>query len=163
MALDKIKRSFIWLRDSLEIIDRTTLPGTILGEVRPVLDTFGWDRLVEPEFVSQFAAAPANGVAGPVTPQGVVRVILTASVRHTDTGVDHFLWIEKLQTDITLITHITPPTIAVPVDVPQSLTRWIWCEPGTRLRGRSDINLVAGAIAFSFTFLDLPFGEYIPH
>lgn len=163
MARDKIKRSFIWLRNSLELIDRTTLPGEILGEVRPTLDTFGWDRLKQNEFSTQFASAPANGVAGPVTPEGVVRLILTASVRHTDTGVVHFMWIEKLESVITEITHVTDPTVEKPVNVPESLKRWIWVPPGARLRARVLTNLVAGSVAFNFTFIDLPFGEYIPH
>jgi len=163
MARDKVKRAFTWLRTSLRIIDRTTLPGEILGEIRPILDTFGWDRLHEASsFASPFTAAPGNIVTGPVTPDDVIRVYLTAAVRHTDTGVSKFLWIEKsLPGNLTFV-GVTPPTLAIPPQVPQALGRVIVLEPAARLRGRTDVNLVAGAIALDLNFIDLPFGEYIP-
>lgn len=163
MARDKVKRAFIWIRSALRIIDRTTLPGEILGEIRPILDTFGWDRLREAtELGTTFTAAPGVSTTGAVTPDDVLRVYVAGAVRHTDVGVNHFLWIEKVLRDTSQVIELTPPTLAVPVDVPQCLTRWIVVEPGARLRGVTDLALVAGAIALNLNFIDLPFGEYIP-
>jgi len=162
LAIDKIKRNFVWLRKVLGIIDKTTLPGEILGEVRPTLDTFGWDQLQQPSaFGSTFAVAPATSTAAAVTPEGFLRVYFHAAVRHTDTGVDHFLWIEKVLANTGQVIEITPPNIQVPVGVPQSATQWIMVEAGATIRGRTDIPLVAGAIALNVNFVDLPSGEYI--
>jgi len=162
LPTDKIKRNFVWLRKVLGIIDKTTLPGEILGDVRPTMDLFGWDRLGEvTSFSTSFSAAPANSTAGAITPEGFLRCYFSGGVRHTDVGVDHFLWIEKIMPDAAQVVELTPATVAVPVTVPQALDRWVFCEAGARLRGRAGVNLVAGAIAMNLNFVDLPIGEYI--
>jgi len=163
MAIDKIKRSFVWLRQVLGIIDKTTLPGDVLGEVRVGMDLFGWDRLTVTEHDTSGAAAPASTVSGPVTPQGILRLVLHASVVHTDTGVNHFLWIDRVQPTGGAIVGITSPNVAVPVNVDVGMQNWAYLEPGTVMRGRADIALVAGALVLDILFIDLPFGEYIPH
>ena len=92
MAIDKIKRAFIWMRVALRITDKTTLPGDVLGEIRPILDTFGWDRR-SPE-----SSGPGDGpqtennqsnLAGDVVtlsavPEGVMRYVLYASASHDE-------------------------------------------------------------------------------
>lgn len=162
MATDKIKRNFVWLRKVLGIIDKTTLPGEVLGDVRPTMDLFGWDRLADvPEFASPFTAAPGTITTGPVTPEGFLRCYKHVAVRHTDTGVSHFLWIEKGLPGAVFV-GLTAPNIEVPPLVPQAAPKWILVEPGAFLRGRTDIALVAGAIAMDMSFFDLPIGEYIP-
>ena len=162
MAIDKIKRNFVWLRRVLGIIDKTTLPGEIVGEVRPTMDIFGWDRLFGPtEHDTSGVAAPATTVSGPVTPDDVLRVVLHASVVHTDTGVTHFLWIDKLMPIGGFIVGMPVPLAAVPVDVDVGTQSWIFLEPGSTLRGRADTALVAGALVLDINFIDLPAGEYI--
>ncbi len=162
MAIDKIKRSFIWLRQVLGIIDKTTLPGDVLGEVRVGMDLFGWDKLAGPlEFDNSGIAAPGIIVNGPITPDDVLRVYFHASVTHTDTGVNHFIWIDRLTPSGDNI-GVTNPNVAVPSTVDQASVHWIWVQPGARLRGRADVALVAGALVLDLQFIDLPFGEYIP-
>lgn len=161
---DKIKRSFVWLRKTLGIIDKTTLPGEVLGDVRPVIDLFGWDRLGEASVVSaNSVVAPGATVNGDVTPDGVLRLVLHANVQHTDTNVDHFLWIDKLaQAAGGFIVGVTSPNVAVPVLVDQSTSGWFVLAPGDRIRGNADVALVAGALTLNTNFIDLPLGEYIP-
>lgn len=162
MTTDKIKRSFVWLRKTLGIIDKTTLPGDVLGEVRPIMDVFGWERLGEPsEFISPFTAAPGNTVTSTLVPDTVVRLILFAAVRHTDPGVPHFLWIDKVMpggaTNVSLTSNPTDQLTSLP----QGLTRRIILEPGSALRGRSLDALVGGALALDINFIDIPIGEYV--
>lgn len=162
MSTDKIKRSFVWLRKTLGIIDKTTLPGEVLGGVRPVMDLFGWERLGEPsQFISPFTASPGNTVTSAVVPPDFVRLILFAAVRHTDPGVTHFLWIDKVMpVGGTTVSLVPSPTLQ-DTNVPQALARHVILEPGSALRGRSVDALVGGAIALDINSLDIPLGEYV--
>lgn len=164
MGIDKIKRNFVWLRQVLGIIDKTTLPGEILGDVRPTMDLFGWDRLGEASsFSASAVAAPGFLVNGPITPEGIVRLVLNASVRHTDAGVDHLLWIDKdMRGPSAQLVGVTTPYLALPTGVDASADHWIMLAPRHRLRGRAAAALVAGALTLAFEFIDLPQGEYIP-
>lgn len=164
MASDKIKRNFVWLRRVLGIIDKTTLPGEILGDVRPTMDLFGWDRLAEASsFSASAVAAPGFLVNGPITPEGVVRLVLNASVRHTDTGVSMFMFIDKdMRGTSAELVGVTTPYVQLPPNVDASADRWLTLAPRHRLRGRAEAALVAGALTLSFEFIDLPIGEYIP-
>ncbi len=158
-----INRALMWLRRSLEVTEVTDSPQVLSELLRPTIDVFGWERLGENvEFSTQFANAPATTVAGPVTPDGVLRLITLASVRHTDTGVTHQLFIEKLMPVITNIVHVQTAQLELAVNIPLALDRWITVEAGARLRAVSPLALVAGAIAFNFNFIDLPIGEYVP-
>jgi len=159
---DKIKRSFVWLRKTLGIIDKTTLPGAVLGDVRPVMDLFGWDRLSDQAaiFESPFTGAPGTAVTSTITPLGVVRVVLFAAVRHTDPGVSHFLWIDKVVPGLQTVS-MTPSPIDNLTNVPQGLGRYVILEPGSFLRGRSADALIAGALALDFNFIEVPAGEYV--
>ncbi len=157
-----INRALMWLRKTLEITEETEAP-QVLGELlRPTIDVFGWDRLTVQEYISTSAAAPAASVNTATTPVDVMRLYLNASVRHTDTGVAHQMWIEKIAVGSLLFMGIVNSQPAeIPVGVRFGIDRWIWCEPGTRMRAQSSIALVAGALAFEVNFIDLPFGEYI--
>lgn len=161
MASDKIKRNFVWLRKVLEIIEKTTLPGVILGDVRPTIDTFGWDRLSEdPTFANTFDPAPAIEVDSATVPENVVRLYLHAAVRHTEPAVNHFLWIERVL-PVELEIGVTQPNAAMPPTVPQGTDHWLLLAPGEFLRAKTDVTLIAGALALDVLFVDLPFGEYI--
>ncbi len=157
-----INRGFTWLRKVLEITEETDAPSVLSEIVRPSMDLFGWERLGGvTEFDSSGAAAPAQFVNGPTTPDDVLRLYVHASVVHTDTGVTKFLWIEKQLPITTSVIGCTVPQ-NVPINVDVGSPDWIWVEAGARLRGRSDINLVAGALVLDLNFIDLPIGEYIP-
>ncbi len=157
-----INRAFSWIKKVLEVTEPTDVPDRVAPLVQPGMDVFGWERLAGPTtHVNAGAAAPASIVTGPLTPQGILRVVFHASVRHTDTGVVHFLWIDKLMPTGGGLIGITSSNVEVPVGVDQGLDRWIFLEPGCRIRGRAGIALVAGAIALDMNFIDLPFGEYI--
>lgn len=161
MPTDKIKRSFVWLRKTLGIIDKTTLPGEVLGEVRPVMDLFGWDRLGEVSiFESPFTVAPGTAVTSTEVPEDVVRLVLFAAVRHTDPGVTHFLWLDKVMPGAQTLS-LTPSPIDNGTFVPQGLGRHIILEPGSFLRGRSADALIGGALALDMNFIDVPIGEYV--
>lgn len=156
-----INRALMWLRKTLEITELTDSPQVLSEVLRPTIDVFGWDRLSETVFDSPFVAAPGLTVNSDVTPDDVLRVYLHAAVRHTDAGVTHTLWIQKLANVGGISVGVTSPFLAVPVGVPIAAQQWILVEPGARLQGRAPIALVAGAIAMDLNFVDLPIGEYI--
>lgn len=162
MASDKIKRSFVWLRRTLEIIAKTTLPGEILGEVRPILDTFGWDRLQEEQFSQATAAAPARAVASDTPPVGTLRFVLGASLEHTDTGVTATGWLLKRR-------NPGATDVGLPTDRSAIVVGEFLSMQGTTFLVNNDFIIaevfavpVAGQLSLRLRFIDLPFGEYIP-
>lgn len=161
----KIKKAIFWMQKALEVLgQRTALPDKIEETIIPTLSAFGWERLFEaPGFDTSGAAAPASTVVGPVTPQDILRLVIHASVVHTDTGVDHNLWIDKVMAIAGQTVGISAAGVQVPINVDVGLDRWIWLGPGEIMRGRADVALVAGALVLDICFIDLPLGEYIPH
>ncbi len=159
-----INRALMWLRKSLEITEETDSPQTLSEILRPTIDVFGWERLAaRTQFAAASVAAPGIIVNGPVTPDGVLRLVLNASVRHTDTGVDHFIWIDlDMRGASAELVGITSPSVAVPPLVDQSTDRWFTIAPTHRFRGRAELATIAGALTLSMTFIDLPIGEYVP-
>jgi len=160
MALDKIKRQFIWLRKVLGIIDKTTLPGEVMGEVRVAMDMFGWDRLPEAQIaqVSNPLASFANSAVGP---DDVIRVILNASARHTDV-INHDIWIEKNPVASLLRVGLNQPTNVIG-GTDAGLTRPTFLAPGDFLRARAEAAVGVGTMVITTYFVDLPRGEYIPY
>ncbi len=161
----KIKKAIFWMQKALEVLgQRTALPDKVEDTIIPTLSAFGWERLFEaPGFDTSGAAAPASSVNAGAVPQDVLRLVTHASVVHTDTGVDHLLWIDKVMAIAGQTVGISNPSIAVPINVDVGLDRWVWLGPGEIMRGRADIALVAGALVLDVCFIDLPLGEYIPH
>lgn len=162
MAQDKIKRSFVWIRKTLGIIDKTTLPGEILGEVRPILDMFGWERLLEEVVLSVNALFPAVAVASATPPVGTVRLILAASLEHGDVAVNHIGWIVKRRnpgaTDVGLSTDRTE------FDAGEflSLTRPTFLQNNDFLVGEIIGAPAAGNLSLRTFHIDLDPGEYVP-
>lgn len=166
MALDKIKRSFIWLRNALRIIDRTTLPGEILGEVRPSIDVFGWDRLANDTQEELVQGADATSIVVlTAVPQGIMRYVIYASMSHNDPGNI------TLSMQVRLAAGITPTDIAVQGSIKNvpvqpfrtSLDRNILLKPGEALIARSAPTPAVGAALFiRYKFIDIDVGEYIP-
>lgn len=164
MALDKIKRSFVWLRNSLRIIDRTTLPGQILGEVRPSIDVFGWERLdgdVQEENAQ--GLVQQNIVVLPIVPEGIMRYVIYASMSHNVPG------------NITLSMQVRLAFAALDIGVQgslknvpaspfrTSLDRNIVLQPGEQLICRSvPTPGVAETLFIRYKFIDIDVGEYIP-
>lgn len=164
MARDKVKRAFIWLRDSLRVIDKTTLPGEILGEIRPTLDTFGWERLGGPlQLESNTSGLGSNGNVLTPVPEGIMRYVVYASCSHNDTVSSLTLSLQ--------VRHPVGPTdfgIAPAIDILQApvrlgLDRRILLAPGQQL---ACFSTPAPGGAFALTvrmlFIDIPVGEYIP-
>ncbi len=168
MATDKVKRSFIWLRRTLGIIDKTTLPGEINGEVRPTVDTFGWDRLAPegagagPATLSTTGGAAADIIVFAAVPTGVMRYVMYASVSHNDPvagGLLLSLQIRAPSSDIGLQDPFQ--CLAQPARV--GLSRPILMAPGEILLARSvPAPAVATSMFAIYRFVDIDFGEYIP-
>lgn len=171
MAIDKIKRNFIWLRRVLGIIDKTTLPGDITGEVRPTIDLFGWERLapslvgVGPVSLSADGADNTDIAQFGVVPDNLMRLILRASMSTNDlvTGMTLSMEISSGGISISIASAIITPGIvpgAEPARYP--LERWMLMQPGDRLLVRSSTAPAVGSrLNVRMQFVDLDFGEYV--
>jgi len=172
MAEDKIKRAFVWLRQTLRITERTTLPGAVLGEIRPTIDTFGWDRRSpQPSGVGNGpinenaqGGLAADTVLLSIVPAGIMRYVLYLSYSHDDPAANLALSVQirtggPATIDIGLDPQVTD---AAPNPVRQGFNRPLLLEPGTRLLLRSSPAPAAGQRLFiRYRFVDLDFGEYI--
>ncbi len=158
-----INRALMWLRKTLEITEETDSPQILSELLRPTIDVFGWERLRGPTVHdTSGAGAPNTTVNGPVTPDDVLRLVLYASIVHTEAAVSRFLFIQKeMPAPSTAIVGITSPKIQLPPLVNEGADRWIYLEPGSRLQGVTDVALIAGALVLDINFIDLPIGEYI--
>lgn len=162
MATDKIKRNFLWLRRVLGIIDKTTLPGDIVGEVRPTIDTFGWDRLPEEQFLATVAPDPAQAVASGETPANTLRIVYGASLEHTDTGVTHTAWLIKRRNPGSI-------DVGLPTDRSTIVVREFMSMIGTTFLLAGDFIIaevvgvpVAGQLSLRLNVVDVDLGEYVP-
>jgi len=162
MASDKIKRSFLWMRKSLGIIEKTTLPGEVLGEVRPTMDLFGWERLVDLQVERINAAAPAVSIASNVLPDGVTRYIHSCSLTHTDTGVNHEASLIKRRNPSAF--NVGIPTDRTTISTLQqcSMIGRTFIKGNEFIIGQVLVPPVAGVITLTFYFVDIDEGEYIP-
>jgi len=152
----------MWLRKALQITEETESPQVLSEISQPTIDTFGWERLFGPTVHdTSGVGAPNTTVNGPLTPDDVLRVVLLASVAHTEAGVSRFMFIDKLMQDAVATVGVTSPKIQLPPLVVEGIDRWVFLEPGTRLRGQTDVALIAGALVLDINFVDLPIGEYI--
>jgi len=169
MARDKVKRAFIWMRNSLRIIDRTTLPGEILGEVRPTIDTFGWDRLspapagegAGPTAENAQGGLASNSVLLSAAPANVMRYVIFLSGSHDDPvagGLELSFQLRTAGIDI----GIAPSRVTAANPVRMGLERNIVLVPGQQLLLRSVPTPAIGTRLFlRMRFVDLDFGEYI--
>ncbi len=170
MARDKVKRAFLWLRQTLRIIEKTTLPGEILGEVRPTIDTFGWDRLnpqssgpgIGPTNENAQGALAADSVTLTGVPQGVMRYVIFLSCSHNDPvagGLELSMQIRTGGIDI----GIGESRVIAANPVRNGITRNILLAPGELLVCRSVPAPAVGTRLFiRYRFVDIDFGEYIP-
>lgn len=164
MALDKIKRNFTWLRKALGIIDKTTLPGLVDGDVRVVMDLFGWDRLPESQEIVASNPNTTQVSTAAFTDEGVLRLILLASTTHSDVGINHTMWITKRNPTRSLVVTGVP-TDRDNVDSGEqcSMIGHTFLTAGEILIGNTDIATQVGTnMIITTSFVDLPFGEYFP-
>ena len=159
MPVDKIKRSFTWLRKSLGIIDKTTLPGDVNGEVRVAMDLFGWDRLQQPAVHQNSGTAAATTVNGLICPADVLRLVLQGDVHHNDV-VDRTIWMEKVTPASSVALGIVVPRDLGSLE-PNPLERWVFLVEGERLRARADAMGAGMVLSLTISIIDLPVGEYI--
>ncbi|MEE8608028.1 MAG: hypothetical protein V3S55_10495 [Nitrospiraceae bacterium] len=169
MAIDKVKRSLIWLRQTLRITEKTTLPGEILGEIRPTVDSFGWDRLnpqssgegVGPQSVTIFGSTALAQMV-PV-PEGVMRYIIYASHNVNDALFVGLLFFEVVSDGIAAAVQAPFRFNLDAQNVPVGLERHLLLAPGDVLRGVSSVAVAGGSRnELRARFVDIDFGEYIP-
>jgi len=172
MAIDKIKRAFIWMRNTLRIIDRTTLPGEILGEVRPGIDTFGWDRLspqsagtgVGPVSENSQGSLASDIASLSAVPQGVMRYVIFASASHDDPVAGGLTISLQVRTFAPALLDIgISPGISIAADPARvGLDHPILLAPGEILLARSSpAPAAANRVRVRMLFVDIDAGEYI--
>lgn len=169
MAIDRIKRAFVWLRNTFSVIDKTTLPGEISGTIGPVVDVFGWSRLERggPVSVNAQGADATNFVQLVAVPDGIQRLVLRASIETNDAASTMTLSMQIRSAGIDI--SVSPPGRVEPGVVPGStpirfgLERNILLLPGEQLIGVSNpAPAVGSALIIRYNFVDIDVGEYIP-
>ncbi len=161
MARDKIKRAFIWMRNAMRIIEKTTLPGEISGEIRPIIDVFGWDRLQEPVFeTATVTGGAATEVQLSVVPENEARLYLSADFFHTSvTAKDiRIVFRDRGGQGVSL-----SRTLGFPANFFGNLERPILVPAGSRLAAvsRTAIGALEDLTIAGMSYT-LPIGEYVP-
>jgi len=161
MPSDKIKRLNTWLRKTLVITEKTTLPGTINGEVRPILDAMGWDLLQLTEHVNAVVPGPTLFARLPIVPADEAHLFLCCGARHDDPANQRIIGINyrdpagaeaPVQSGITL-----QPEQNVAVSRP------VLVLAGARLVAVSADSVIIGTnLTILGQFIRLNIGEYIP-
>jgi len=171
MASDRVKRAFIWMRTAMRIIDKTTLPGEIAGEIRPTIDTFGWDRLNPessgpgegPQSININGALANTTAAMAAVPDGVMRYIINASCQTDDPALVAFLRMEVVKGGIAIAAQEPFFINANGANVRIGMNRHLLLETGDVLQCVSSVAPAAGQRnAIRARFVDIDFGEYIP-
>ena len=151
----------IWMRRALGIIEKTTLPGEIVGEVRPTLDTFGWDKLSEPERQSVQVVGTIFEVSLPPAGDDELLYVFAVDVVHTD-GVSAKDIGIFLVDDTGLETSIST-TIGLSANFHRSVGFPVVVPPRFLLRARSRNAIITPSLfTISALFVRLDVGEYIP-
>ncbi len=162
MPTDKIKRALTWLRRSLEITDLTTLPGTINGEIRPVIDAFGWERYIEADSAT-FAQVNATAASMGVVAADTTRLILNANVETTNAII-------AVRLNFTMtVSGGQVVALQLPFEVPigfagldVGLLRPILLGPGDNFNVSSaPASGIGESLIGRIRFIDLPVGEYL--
>lgn len=157
-----INRPFSWIKKVLEITEKTVVPDSQLPDVRATIDVFGWERLQSVTLQTAIGTAVTTIFSTPV-PDGVIRVVLAASVEHDDAVVSHTLWIDQ-EHDFLLIGVQTPRLmIGNTPPVKLGLMRRLVLRPGDRVAGQaSPVTGVGIDLTLRTAFVEIPVGEYIP-
>lgn len=160
--IDKIKRSLTWIRKSLRITERTTVPGSVSGLILPTIDAFGWDR--RSDYEATFASATGTTqVTLPAQADDVLRLITECSVEHFDIANALNVWM-TVQTGNTEVGILAPILIPVStINIPSGMNTPFILKPGDLLRGKCEPATGGGiTLRIKARFIDLEPGEYIP-
>jgi len=161
MARDKVKRAFIWIRNYLRIIDKTTLPGEILDEIRPSIDTLGWDRLQEPIFETVTVTAGASTeVQLSIVPEDEARYYMALSAFHTSaTAKDiHIAFRDRAGNSVGL-----NRSLGLPANQVLALERPFLVPAGARVAMVSRTAVGVGEdLTITGMSYTLDIGEYVP-
>jgi len=156
---DKIKRAILWIRKSLEITERTDVPGSIDERIRPIIDVLGWDRYTELQQVDA-GQANANLSALPVVPEGTMRLYVALSGETNDTTNSFTHWMEVGAVAVTAPVVLPARTIIVKAG---HLANPILVRPGLNVVARCSPATAGGFVLRARgLFVDLPVGEYMP-
>lgn len=160
MAIDKIKRNFVWLRKVLRITEKTTLPGQILGEIRPALDTFGWD-LPPIQFVSQSTPGVTTATILPVVPEDEAHLFFACDIFHDDpVGSKDIAILYRKGTIEEVGVQGTVDNVVEKFLV--TLPRPMLVQAGSSLMGRATSSIAAGSdFIIRGLFVRLKPGEYL--
>ncbi len=155
----------------MRIIDKTTLPGEILGEIRPSLDTFGWDRR-NPESSGPGAGPTSENALGVLAattaqlapvPAGVMRFVINASWQTDDPAQVAFLFCVVRNSGLDIAVQEPFFINANAANVRIGLVKPLLLEPGDILVvGSSTAPAVGQRLSIRYRFVDLDFGEYMP-
>lgn len=160
---EKITRALIWIRKSLRIIEKSESPDEFLDSIRPTVDAFGWERLLETTIEEVSSPAPSSVVefGAAFTDTEKIRVILKASGRTSDTGVTHTVSLTKQNSarGAEVGMPLDRPTV-IPAEIASMIGQG-YLIAGQLIQFQSTKALVAGGIAAQFEWVDIPIGEYI--
>jgi len=158
MAIDRIKRAFTWMRNSLRVIDKTTLPGEIDGVIRPRLDVYGWERLQTVTHQSVQTVGTVTETPLPTVPEGECRLYFAVDLQHSDAAAKAIV--------IAFATGNLRTTLLRQINIAQNetlaLERPVLVPPGSFLVGISrqavptpQLFIIRGE------FITLDIGEYV--
>jgi len=163
MAQDKIKRSLLWIRKSLEIIEKTTLPGTINDQIRLTIDAFGWERYVEME-TRAFSGVNVASISDTQVPEGFMRYIASAGLETSNNVLALHFWFENtiVRGGAQTAGLSRPFEMAIgTAGMRFGLDRPVLLAPGDQFTGRSvPATGVGETLILRMRAIDLPIGEY---
>lgn len=163
MPTDKIKRVITWIRKTLDITEKTSVPGTIDGTIIPVLAALGWERCEEIEFITATSAGATNLVELANVPEGEMHYFLTCHVGHDDPATSKAIRIAMRIASNVIASGVTIKTTETIFSLGfLGMDRPILVPPGARLIGSSRTNIAIGSdFTIAGHFLRLPIGEYV--
>ncbi len=162
--VDKIKRAITWIRRALRVTEQTTTPGEVSGLILPTVDALGWERFENDVQSASSFSVNVNATQTPLVPEGVLRLILDASVETTNDVIGFTLWIEVQQPGELPIGVMRPfdTPISPGITIRGGIEKTIIMSPGDTLRGRcTPVTGVGSDLVIRTRFIDLPIGEYV--
>ncbi len=162
-----INRALSWLKKTLEITEKTTAPDTLMAGVRPIIDTFGWERLSAEGGAENQNNQSNLGVDQAIlaaVPEGTMRYVIFASASHNDPVAGGLTLTIQIKTVDALDIGIAGPVIDCPISPTRlAKTEPFLMAPGEQLLSRSTPAPAAGQRIFiRAKFVDIPVGEYVP-
>jgi len=162
---NKIKKAITWIRKSLEITEKTTLPGSILNDIRPSLDVLGWDRYSTGMRSSTNGGANTDTRQAGVVPADTMRLYLGISGETDDPANAFTHWLEAIEPEdsdpVALTQPVLLPVSAVVIRV-GGLPKPLLMPPGGVVQARCSPATTLGIVLrINTMFVDIPLGEYM--